>query len=748
MLFSWRPITERDRALPRQWLKSPMLDVKPIDTTKEVAGVLALSLFAVLVACTDTVAPSGHPGIPPIAAMQECPPDQPDCDNTGPGGGINPNNSWVSGDVTITTSATEVLSTPVYDEATGTDQTNFSASAMESLHVDAGYGYSGQTIVNTAFTDPVDPATSSAIQVTSAGLNSDVLTESNSQSQQIQDAIPSNASTETPMDIVGSTQNGDVTAGAIVDLLDTTTVVQSSSVDGGQPDYRAALANAAAKAEKGQPQTVSMSGAQLKVELTKTNNLQVSELAQPEVDAAGSTASMKHFTLYAKQGHRWMISEIHTEVDAKDSGRQIHQEHVIRFKHLKAFRNRVADSLRRVARPTTDWIPLQPSSGTVSATLVACGDECNGGSGSISAPVPMGATPPCANDVVAQVNGSGNVNLLYQHGFFSSAMTWCGSPSMDDYLRTHFVVGNEIRHTLLSRDLYENQAADLSSRVRNDVASGYAGPYAFIGHSNGGIISRASAQTLVSQGNYVRGVITVSTPHDGAALARLGKIAFKVTMAVPLLASKIACDLFAHAACTLEETVKGESSSGLVTILDPILTQNGGVITEMTPHNPYYSNLNAGYEPFPKAAVIDQAWDKWTPFRVYGDATCTVLYSQCDGRHVVAYVDKTYHRFLKCAVIGGIFSFVLPAARPVATACALSAARLKGFDLLYKRITVGNDHGDGVVAVHSQRYPNLDAGGQFLVLDSDSHVGVTRSTKQTGPAIASALSTRLNVPIQ
>jgi len=49
---------------------------------------------------------------------------------------------------------------------------------------------------------------------------------------------------------------------------------------------------------------------------------------------------------------------------------------------------------------------------------------------------------------------------------------------------------------------------------------------------------------------------------------------------------------------------------------------------------------------------------------------------------VVAYVDKTYHRFLKCAVIEGIFSFVLPAARPVATACALSASRLKGFDLL------------------------------------------------------------------
>jgi len=180
-------------------------------------------------------------------------------------------------------------------------------------------------------------------------------------------------------------------------------------------------------------------------------------------------------------------------------------------------------------------------------------------------------------------------------------------------------------------------------------------------------------------------------------------------------------------------------------ILGPIIDNAGHALGEMTPNNSFYSGLNAGAEPFPRAAVINQAWDKWTEWRIYGDWTCQ-LYTECDGRHVVARIDKTYHRYLKCAVIGGIFSFFIPGAGSVAAACALSAANLKGYDLIYKRLSVGNDHGDGVVPVHSQRYPNLDGGGQFTVLDSDSHLGETRSTRQTGISIANAINQRLGIP--
>lgn len=144
--------------------------------------------------------------------------------------------------------------------------------------------------------------------------------------------------------------------------------------------------------------------------------------------------------------------------------------------------------------------------------------------------------------------------------------------------------------------------------------------------------------------------------------------------------------------------------------------------------------------------MIDQAWDRWTEWRLYGDFRCQ-LYTECDGRHVVAAVDRTYHRYLKCAVIGGIFSFFIPGAGTVAAACGASAANMSALDAIYKRLSVGNDHGDAIVPVHSQLYPGLGSSGQFYVFDSDSHVGVTQSTQQTGPGIANAINVRIGVPI-
>jgi hypothetical protein len=712
--------------------------------------ILGFGACGILAGCTDGVAPRPTPPSD-ISRAVYCIIPAPDCidpgtgPGTGPGGGIDPNNSWVSGDVTITTSATNIMSSPIYDEATGLMQTNFTTSANENLHVDAGYGFSGQTIVNTSFTDPVDPATSPSTQVTDAGLNADVLTESNNQSQQIQDVSASDASAETPMHIVGSTQNGDVTAGAVVDLVDTTTVQSSTMTEASTGGYRAMLANAAAKAERGSPQKIVLSSGELTVALVRSNTLQITDDTNSGVSTTDNNASSKHFSLYNKVGHRWLLSEIHTEVDAQDAKRKIHEEHVMRWKHLRFFRNREADAARRAARPTTEWIPVQPSNGTVSATMVVCGDECNGGGTYVSGPSPIGPTPPCSRDVVTNVNSSASINLLYQHGILSDATTWCGMPSMDNYLRSRFIVGNEIRHSLVSTDYYENQASALTALVRNDAVA-YPGPYAFIGHSNGGIVSRAAGQTLYNQGNYVRGVVTVSSPQDGAALAKVGKTLLIAALSIPLLESKIACSLVGHIVCTVAKALHGQGPNGLTTILDPLINQTGAVLNEMTPHNPYYTNLNAGSEPFARAAVINQAWDKWTAWRIYGDWTCQVMYSECDGRHVVATVDKTYHRYLKCAVIGGIFSFFIPGAGSVAAACALSATSLKSWDLIYKRLSVGNDHGDGVVAVHSQRYPNLDEGGQFLVLDSFSHLGETRSNTQTGPAIAAALNGRFGAP--
>jgi len=776
-----------------------------------ISGRFVVVLGVLIAGCTDTTSPNSI--IPQgISAAQVCDPADGACAGGGPGGGINPNDSWVSGDVAITTLVTVSLSAPVYDDATGEMSANFTVTSPdEHLHVDAGYSYGGSTIVNTSYTDGDDPGTTSSIQVANANLVADNLTEINSADQQMGDPNPSDASAASPMQIVGSTQNGDVTAGAMIDLLDTTTVTPSgtsvSSIGvrtnlssiairgsaspntGHSRNSRSVLANAARDAEKSGAQRVNVDGRLVTVEKTDAVTLRVASQADEDESSSINTqpnALVRHYSIYKRSGSAWELSEVRSEMDGQDARNKVHQAYVMRFTHLRVHRNPVQDAKRSTLRPTTAWIPLQsvstsglrsssvqcaeecvggysgneashsvqpppfgrrlPPGNQFKATLtVLCGEECIGGTppaGGTLPPQPIGVDLGCARDVVGTVSEYGNVNLLYQHGLFSDATTWC---SMDPYLRTRFAVHNEIRHSLTSTDYYENQASALEGKIRDDAAS-YPGPYAFVGHSNGGVVSRLAAQALVSQGNYVNGVVTVSSPQDGAPLAKVGRDALLATQALPFLASKLACSLVAHIVCTTAHLLQGSGTSSLSSILDPIVNQSGNVLSEMTPDNSFYSTLNAGSEPFPRAAVIDQAWDKWTAWRLLGDWSCR-LYTECDGRHTVAAVDRAYHRYLDCAVIGGIFSFFIPGAGSVAQVCGLSAANLKGADLVYKRMSVGNDHGDGVVPNHSQRYPNLDESGQFYVYDSDSHLGVTQSTRQTGPQIAQAINQRLHVSI-
>lgn len=102
-------------------------------------------------------------------------PDYPDCTGTGgggsgPGGGIDPNDSYVTGDVTVRSSTSVTLPSGIYDPVTDQVATYLTESAPdEHIHVAAGYSTSYATIVNTSFTDPVDPNTSPSIQVTKLG---------------------------------------------------------------------------------------------------------------------------------------------------------------------------------------------------------------------------------------------------------------------------------------------------------------------------------------------------------------------------------------------------------------------------------------------------------------------------------------------------------------------------------------------------------------------------------------------------
>jgi hypothetical protein len=99
---------------------------------------------------------------------------------------------------------------------------------------------------------------------------------------------------------------------------------------------------------------------------------------------------------------------------------------------------------------------------------------------------------------------------------------------------------------------------------------------------------------------------------------------------------------------------------------------------------------------------------------------------------------------LKCAVVSGLFGIVWPGARSTARGCATNAGTMAAIDYAYKRLSVGSDHGDGIVPEHSQIYPGSTV--QILNDDSNSHIGETRSRKSMN-AIATAISRAARVPI-
>jgi pimeloyl-ACP methyl ester carboxylesterase len=353
-------------------------------------------------------------------------------------------------------------------------------------------------------------------------------------------------------------------------------------------------------------------------------------------------------------------------------------------------------------------------------------------------------------DVASTINStSAAVNVLYQHGFFSSAMTWC---RMSDYIRARFRVGFELRHSLDSQASYEDQSADLINRFQADISGAESGvprpgPYVFVAHSNGGLVSRYAAQSL-SNPSMIAGVVSVSSPHSGAYLANLSQAMVTAALAVPIVYTRLGCDISGTFVCGRGAQQVAE----LVAIIGPILLRQGvPVLQEMSTGAPFHSMINSrGDAAYRVAGVQNQIWNRWTMWRLIGDAEgCgdPQPFVSCDGysRRAVTAIDKNYHHFIVCSVVSGFLGIVWSGARDVARGCASNAAWLRAVDFAYLRLSVGNGTGDGVVPLFSQYYPGAATYYQVLVDDSDSHIGETKS-QMTANGIATAINRSVGTP--
>ena len=156
-------------------------------------------------------------------------------------GGIDQTDTHVTADVTFTTTADVSLSEPIYDAATDQTVSSFTeTSDPETVHVEAGYTSTGGTVVTTSFTNGVDPGAAADVQTTQISSNSNDLSllDGNYQPSQLPDPYEPVAGGANPIGLVGSTTNGDVTAGIVVDDNRSITAAQTRVSGMRTPDIR------------------------------------------------------------------------------------------------------------------------------------------------------------------------------------------------------------------------------------------------------------------------------------------------------------------------------------------------------------------------------------------------------------------------------------------------------------------------------------------------------------------------------
>ena len=356
----------------------------------------------------------------------------------------------------------------------------------------------------------------------------------------------------------------------------------------------------------------------------------------------------------------------------------------------------------------------------------------------------------------ASSNLGGTQNVVFQYGLFSSNCSW---KRMIPWLNDYFVWGNELDETNINTlSTIESQASTLETDIQSAVSAG--GPaqtyrnYILIGQSQGGLVSRAAAQDFQSQypnvkPPYVRGVLDVDVPNQGAPLAdwaQVGANAAIGDLAVDLWQYVGCSSQYDNSLCYLLYTLDGG-----VTLIGDGLIQSSAV-GELEPGSSFLNNLNGTTEKFQKAALIGHTPRPWVEVRVADSFLTAFAGLNC-------YPETACGERNAARIYGGIFDgvFVTWAISEFVCdqnqdpfACSLADGLLPIWTTMLQITLTWNfittvtpqqslagdfspslDDEDGVVPAPSQNYPST--GGptayQYSVNPSDSHTGDTKSDR-------------------
>lgn len=431
---------------------------------------------------------------------------------------------------------------------------------------------------------------------------------------------------------------------------------------------------------------------------------------------------------YEKIADRWTVAEIETErEDADERGHRVLHRQNLHFRNVRYHEDKEKNKARRKAAreagdPATPTY-LVPARGP--QRMIACDVDCGGGSSGSGTGTPPAPPPPTDCEyVVPGVRGDGLPGIVLQHGIWSNACTWT---RMMPWIDNTFAFGGHLKISLPSTATYDDQRDSLRralDRIGEDS-------YIFIGHSNGGIVSRRLAQQISQESpGKVQGVITIDSPHHGGPAMRLGIAIGAAALGTALALPQIYLCAGNQRGCGEVQMIM--SAEGPLWKLASLATTP--LYYQMVPNSGFQTTqLNATAEPFKKVGIVSRSQKKFVWARLWSELACAPD-DWCGGREQVHRTKRLVSHLKHVAILSALVSVGALIVGQTSTAYQAAVAAVKSggllvtievFDWLYRQVVSPGDDSDGIAPVQSQTYPNADR--LYYIENADSHVGATRS---------------------
>lgn len=423
------------------------------------------------------------------------------------------------------------------------------------------------------------------------------------------------------------------------------------------------------------------------------------------------------FRRFKKTGEHFVIAEEIRDSHERAGAVRINSREVSRYRNVRFNTNEALDAKRLLK--------------TRMAPLRAPAPEATGQVGGLPFGQRFSAVvhqPPTSAQRDILEYGEGQT-VVFQHGFHSSSETWA---RMHPWVtQSMYAIGTTLRPNLEWRLSLETQASDLVGKAET-LGSGII----FIGHSQGGLISRRAGQLSPP---LAKAVITIGTPHTGVPVSVVAKGALGLMWGgLNAIIWNKGCG---HHTLVCEIAQNSPPAVALMHGLDNAVP----VINDFNSRSKFLSVANGSTEHFRRFGITSSADGRWKWVRLIGDGRCYPEAS-CGGRELQRRMTRAYVNLRSCNHWGRILRWV-DGAR-----CRILQSALRNFDDGYERLIDPKRQGsDGIVPNGSQNYPNtpstMGAPRNYFIRYGDSHVGEPRSDLVRNQLLGNAF-VHLEVPIR